>query len=96
MVRQLMTLLEERKLHYRQDILDHMGSEELADNLFRIVQTESKIRNENIIGEDNCNNTHFNMGRDIREFINSKGGTMPEDLPTPNKSLKELENKKES
>ena len=83
-----------KSLHYRQDILDHMGSEELADNLFRIVQTESKIRNENIIGEDKCNKTHYNMGRDIREFIKNNGGTMPEDLPTPNKSLKEIENKK--
>ena len=85
-----------KKLHYRQDILDHMGSEELADNLFRIVQTESKIRNENIIGEDNCNRTHFNVGKKIRHTIKDIGGTMPEDLPTPNKSLKELENKKES
>ena len=87
-------IAKRKKLHYRQDILDHMGSEELADNLFRIVQTESKIRNENIVGEDNCNKTHYNMGRDIREFIKSKGGTMPEDLPTPKHSLKEIENKK--
>lgn len=84
-------IAKRKKLHYREEILDHMGSEELADNLFRIVQTESKIRNEKIIGEENCNKTHYNMGRDIRKFIKSKGGTMPEELPTPNKSLKQVE-----
>ena len=68
-----------------------MGSEELADNLFRIVQTEAKIKKENITGENNVNKTHYNMGRDIRKFIKSKGGTMPEELSTPNKSLKQVE-----
>ena len=68
-----------------------MGSEELADNLFRIVQTESKIKNDKIVGENNANKTHYKMGRDIRNFIKKQGGTMPENLPTPNKSLKQLE-----
>ena len=88
-------LAKRKNLHYREEILDHMGSEELADNLFRIVQTESKIRNENIIGEDNCNKTHYNTGIAVRNFIKKQGSTLPENLPTPNKSLKEIENKKE-
>ena len=89
-------IAKRKNLHYREEILDHMGSEELADNLFRIVQTESKIRNEKIIGEDNCSKTHYDMGHNIREFIKNNGGTMPENLPTPKHSLKEIENKKES
>ena len=83
-------IAKRKGLRYREDILDNMGSVELAANLFRITQTEQKIRNENIKGEDNANDTHYNMGRDIRNFIKSHGGTMPEDLPTPEKSLKEL------
>ena len=73
-----------------------MGSEELADNLFRIVQTDAKLKKENIQGELNANITHFNMGRDIRNFIASQNGTMPEDLPTPKKSLKELEKERKN
>ena len=84
-------IAKRKGLRYREDILDNMGSEELADNLFRIVQTEAKIKKENIKGEDNANKTHYNMGRNIRNFIKSQGGTMPENLPTPKKSLKELE-----
>jgi len=68
-----------------------MGSEELADNLFRIVQTEAKLKKDNIKGESNANKVHYNMGRDIRKFIEKQDGTMPENLPTPNRSLKELE-----
>lgn len=68
-----------------------MGSEELADNLFRIVQTEAKIKRYNILGENNANKTHYEMGRNIRKFIESQSGTMPEDLPTPEKSLKQIE-----
>ena len=73
-----------------------MGSEELADNLFCIVHTESKIRKDNIKGENNANNTHYEVGSKIRKTIKELGGTMPEDLPKPNKSLKELkkDNKK--
>ena len=84
-------IAKRKGLRYREDILDNMGSEELADNLFRIVQTESKLRKENIKGENNANKTHYNMGKDIRKFIAKQGGTMPEDLQTPIKSLKELE-----
>ena len=89
-------IFKRKNLRYREDILDDMCSEELADNLFRIVQTESKIRNENIIGEENCNKTHYNTGVAVRNFIKRQGSTLPENLPTPNKSLKEIENKKES
>ena len=84
-------IAKRKGLRYREDILDNMGSEELADNLFRIVQTESKIKKDNIKGETNANLTHYNMGKNIRNFIKEQGGTMPEDLETPNKSLKELE-----
>ena len=84
-------IAKRKGLRYREDILDNMGSDELIANLFRISQTEQKIKNENIKGEDNANKTHYKMGKDIRKFIEKQGGTMPEDLPTPNKSLKELE-----
>ena len=84
-------IAKRKGLRYREDILDNMGSEELADNLFRIVQTEAKLRNDKIKGEMNANNTHYKMGKDIRNFIKEQGGTMPEELPTPEKSLKVLE-----
>ena len=80
-----------KKLRYREDILDNMGSEELAANLFRITQTESKLKRDNISSENDANETHYNIGKNIREVIAKNGGTMPENLPTPEKSLKELE-----
>ena len=88
-------IAKRKGLRYREDILDNMGSEELIDNLFRITHTESKIRRENIYGESNANKVHYKMGKDIRNFIKKQNGTMPEDLPTPNKSLKELEKENE-
>ena len=78
-------------LRYREDILDNMGSEELAANLFRITQTESKLKRDNISTEKEANKTHYNIGKNIREVIAKNGGTMPENLPTPEKSLKQLE-----
>ena len=78
-------------LRYREDILDNMGSEELAANLFRITQTESKLKRDNISTEKEANKTHYNIGKNIREVIAKNGGTMPEKLPTPKKSLKQLE-----
>ena len=87
-------IFKRKKLHYREDILDHMGSEELADNLFRIIQTEAKIRNENIIGENNCNKVHNKIGKIVRNAIKEAGGTMPEYLPTPSGSIKHIDNKK--
>ena len=71
-----------------------MGSEELIANLFRISQTESKIKREKISGEIESNKTHYEIGKKVRKAIKSMGGTMPEDLPTPNKSLKQLEKQK--
>ena len=84
-------IAKRKGLRYREDILDNMGSIELATNLFRITQTEQKLKNDSINTEKDANITHYNMGNDIREFIARQGGTMPEDLPTPSKSLKELE-----
>ena len=84
-------IAKRKGLRYREDILDNMGSEELAANLFRITQTESKLKRDNISTEKEANNTHYNIGKNIREVITKNGGTMPEDLPTPKKSLKQLE-----
>ena len=68
-----------------------MGSDELIANLFRIFQTEQKLKKDNIRSEKEANVTHYNIGRNIREVIAKNGGTMPEELPTPKKSLKQLE-----
>ena len=87
-------IAKRKKLRYREDILDNMGSEELAANLFRITQTESKLKRDNISSENDANETHYNIGKNIREVIAKNGGTMPENLPTPEKSLKELEKEK--
>ena len=87
-------IAKRKKLRYREDILDNMGSEELAANLFRITQTEAKLKKDNISSEDDANQTHYNIGKNIREVIIKNGGTMPEKLPTPKKSLKELEKEK--
>ena len=87
-------IAKRKNLRYREDILDNMGSEELAANLFRITQTESKLKRDNIFSEKNASKTHYNIGRNIREVIAKNGGTMPEELPTPKKSLKELEKEK--
>lgn len=84
-------IAKRKGLRYREDILDNMGSVELAANLFRITQTEEKLRKDNIQGEDKANDTHYTIGKNIRKVITKNGGTMPEDLPTPKKSLKELE-----
>lgn len=74
-----------------QNILDHMGYEELAANLFRATQAEAKLRRENIQGKDNANQAHYTVGKEVRDTISRLGGTMPEDLPTPEKSIKQIE-----
>ena len=84
-------IAKRKGLRYREDILDNMGTDELIANLFRISQTEQKLRRDNIKGEKEANNTHYTIGKNIREVIEKNGGTMPEDLPTPEKSLKQLE-----
>jgi len=87
-------IAKRKKLRYREDILDNMGSEELINNLFRITHTGTKLKRNKVQTEKEANKTHFEMGKNIREFIAKEGGTMPEKLPTPNKSLKELEKEK--
>ena len=84
-------IAKRKGLRYREDILDNMCSEELAANLFRITQTYSNLKKHNIKGESQASETHYNIGKNIREVIEKNGGTMPEELPTPKKSLKEIE-----
>lgn len=84
-------IAKRKGLNEDQEILDYMGSEELADNLFRIVQTESKLKKDKVNNESDANITHYQVGSVVRETIQKLGGTMPEDLPTPKKSIKEIE-----
>ncbi len=83
-------IAKRKGLRYREDILDNMSSDELIINLFRISQTNQKLINDEIEGENNASITHYKVGKKIRKTIKELGGTMPEDLPTPNKSLKEI------
>ena len=78
-------------LKKNQDILDFMGSTELAANLFRATQTEEKLRREYIQGKSEANKTHYEVGKKVRQTIKELGGTMPEDLPTPEKSVRQIE-----
>ncbi|WP_439889558.1 DNA damage-inducible protein D [Ralstonia sp. 25C] len=73
-----------------QKILDHMGSTELAANLFRTTQTEDKLRRDNVRGKRQANETHREVGAKVRQTIAEIGGTMPEKLPTPAKSIKQI------
>ena len=84
-------IAKRKKLRYREDILDNMGSEELIANLFRISQTEQKLKRDNVNSESKANKTHYEVGSKIRNTIKELGGTMPEELRAPDKSLKELE-----
>lgn len=77
-----------------QKILDHMGSTELAANLFRATQTEEKLKRENVRGKQNANHTHFEVGQKVRQTIKELGGTMPEALPIPEQSVKQIESAK--
>jgi DNA-damage-inducible protein D len=81
-----------KKLKKSQSILDHMGSAELAANLFRSTQTEEKLRRENIKGKQKANQTHYEVGAKVRDTIKELGGTMPENLPI-SESIKKIENK---
>lgn len=82
---------ERKNLNKKDNILDYMGYEELAANLFRATQAEAKLRRENIQGKHNANTTHFQVGQKVRQTIEELGGTMPENLPTPEKSIKQIE-----
>ena len=83
-------IFKRKKLRYREDILDNMGSEELANNIFRIAQTDAKLERDNVDNEYTANSVHYEVGREVRKSIQRLGGTMPEDLPTPGKSIKEI------
>lgn len=84
-------IAKRKNIKENEDILDYMGSEELGANLFRITQTEAKLKKDNIDNEDDACLTHYNVGRTVRKAIEELGGNMPETLPTPEKSIKELE-----
>ena len=93
--------LKSRDIHKRkglkpsQHILDHMGSTELAANLFRATQTEEKLRREGIKGKEKANQTHYEVGRKVRQTIQELGGTPPEDLPNPEESIGQLQRKEQ-
>lgn len=80
-----------KHLGKKENILDYMGHEELAANLFRATQTEAKLRRDNIKGKEKANQTHYEVGKEVRETIGRLGGTMPENLPTPDKSIQQIE-----
>jgi DNA-damage-inducible protein D len=82
-----------RGLKKSQQILDHMGSTELAANLFRATQTEEKLRRDRITGKEHANRTHLEVGAKVRKTIQELGGTMPENLP-PAESIRKLESKR--
>ena len=89
-------IFKRKGLRYREDILDNMGSEELADNIFRIAQTDAKLKRDKVDNEYTANSVHYEVGREVRDSIKRLGGTMPEDLPMPDKSLKKIEKEKNS
>ena len=84
-------IAKRKGLRYREDILDNMGSAELGANIFRITQTEALLEKQEEPNEQIATNTHYKVGRTVRKAIEELGGTMPEKLPTPKKSIKELE-----
>ena len=84
-------IAKRKNIDEHEDILDYMGSEELGANLFRITQTEAKLKKDNVDNEDDACLTHYNVGKTVRKAIEELGGNMPETLPTPEKSIKELE-----
>ena len=84
-------IAKRKGLRYREDILDNMGSVELGANIFRITQTEALLEKQEAPNEIIATNTHYKVGKTVRKAIKDLGGTMPEELPTPDKSLKELE-----
>ncbi len=80
-----------KELEVGQKILDYMGSTELIANLFRISQTEEKLRKDKVQGAEVATSVHYNVGKEVRSAIEKIGGTMPEDLPTPEKSIQQIE-----
>lgn len=86
-------IAKRKGLRYREDILDNMGSAELGANIFRITQTEALLEKQEEPNEKIATDTHYKVGKTVRKAIEELGGTMPENLPTPKKSIKELEKK---
>ena len=87
-------IFKRKKLRYREDILDNMNEDELVANLFRINQTKQRLIKDNVQGENNAKAVHYEVGKKVRKAIQDIGGMMPEEMPTPKKSLKELEREK--
>ena len=87
---------QRKKLKKSELILDHMGSTELAANLFRATQTDEKLRRDQVQGKIRANQTHYEVGSKVRQTIEELGGTMPEDLSTPEKSIKQLERQEQN
>lgn len=87
-------IFKRKKLRYREDILDNMNEDELIANLFRINQTKQKLLRDNVKGEKKAKDVHYEVGKKVRKAIADIGGMMPEEMPTPKKSLKELEKEK--
>ena len=87
-------IFKRKQLRYREDILDNMNEDELVANLFRINQTKPKLLRDNVQGENNFQNVHYEVGKKVRKAIVDIGGIMPEEMQTIKKSLKELERKK--
>ena len=87
-------IFKRKKLRYREDILDNMNEDELVANLFRINQTKQKLLKDNVQGEKEAKDVHYEVGQKVRKAIADIGGMMPEEMPTPDKSLKELEKEK--
>ena len=85
-------IAKRKKIRYREDILDNMGSVELGANIFRITQTESLLKNQKEENENLAVDTHYDVGRAVRDTIKKIGGTLPEELETPKKSIKEIKN----
>ena len=84
-------IAKRKKLRYREDILDNMNEDELVANLFRINQTKQRLLKDNVQGDKEAKNVHYEVGKKVRKAIADIGGMMPEEMPTPEKSLKELE-----
>jgi DNA-damage-inducible protein D len=93
--------MRENDIHVRKNlkphekILDYIGSEELGANIFRATQTDAKLRRESIRGKERANKTHYQVGQEVRQTIKRLGGTMPEDLPTPAKSIQQLQHEEQ-
>lgn len=88
-------IAKRKGLRYREDILDNMNEDELVANLFRINQTKQRLIKDNVQGEKKAKDVHYEVGKKVRKAIADIGGMMPEEMPTPKKSLKELEKEKQ-